>query len=160
MTHCNNIDLKMEEAINNQDIQKIMAKACRSFSPYLDVDEIYTCKLNALWKSFKNFKPEKNTKFTTYLYNGVYIECLKELKFKNKSKRNNGKLHENIPNKDANLLIIDIMDEVESQEEMELLQDKLSNMTINEMAEKRLYSRETVRKKIKKIGNRIKSKFK
>ena len=34
----------------------------------------------------------------------------------------------------------------ENQEELDLMQDKISNMTIQEMSEKRSYSRETVRR--------------
>jgi len=155
----NTIDKKIESALNNKDIVKIMHKASRSFNSALDIDEIYTCQLNALWKSFKNFKPDFGTKFTTYLYNGVYIECLKELKFKQKSSRCSKKLHNNISSTNADLLTIDIMDEVLDQEEFDLLHDKICNMTINEMSSKRDYSRETVRKKLKKISNRIKDKF-
>ena len=51
------------------------------------------------------------------------------------------------------------MDEVLNSEEFDLLNDKISNMTINEMAAVRDYSRETVRKKLKKISGRIKDKF-
>lgn len=161
MINCKNIDAQIEEASKNEDIQKIMAKASKSFIPYLDIDEIYTCKLNALWKSLKNFNPDKKTKFTTYLYQGVYIECLKELKFKNKAKRNTGKLHENISKpRNFDVAMIDLLDEAQSEEEFELIKDKISNMTINEIAETRDYSRETVRKKIKKISNRIHAKFK
>ncbi len=155
----NTIDSKIEKALHNKDITKIMHKASKSFSSVLDVDEIYTCQINALWKSFKNFKPDFGTKFTTYLYSGVYIECLKELKFKHKSNRCSKKLHNNISSTNADLLTIEIMDEVLNQEEFDLLRDKISNMTINEMSVKRDYSRETVRKKLKKISNRIKDKF-
>ena len=62
-----------------------MHKASRSFNSALDVDEIYTCQLNALWKAFKILSQIFGTKFTTYLYNGVYIRVLKKLKFKQKS---------------------------------------------------------------------------
>ena len=103
--------------------------------------------------------PEFGTKFTTYLYSGVYIECLKELKFKEKSNRCNKKLHDNISRDNGDILKIDLMDEVLTREEFDLLSDKISNMTINEMAAVRDYSRETVRKKLKKISRRIKDKF-
>ncbi len=68
-------------------------------------------------------------------------------------------MHNNIASTNADLLKIEIMDEVLNQEEFDLLRDKISNMTINEMSAKRDYSRETVRKKLKKISNRIKDKF-
>lgn len=156
MKHKKNIEV----ALADPNIKKVMSAACKTFKNELDCDEIYTCKINALWKCLKNFKPNKNTKFTTYLWQGVYIECLKELKFKQKSRRCNGKLHDNIPKHNSDILMVDILDEVDNQEDKDLLLDKISNLTIKEMSEKRPYSRETARKKIKKITNKIKSKFK
>lgn len=150
----------IETALANPDITKLMNSACKSFKNELDCDEIYTCKINALWKCMKNYNPNKNTKFTTYLYQGIYIECLKELKFKQKSRRCNGKLHENIPKHNSDILMVDILDEVDNEEDKNLLIDKISNLTIKEMSEKRTYSRETARKKVKKITDKIKTKFK
>ena len=152
-----NIDKKIEEALKDNDILKIMNKASNSFFKQLDQDEIYTCQLNALWNGFRNFNPNMNTKFTTYLYNGVYIECLKQLKFKNKSKKCNKKLHDNMSFSENNILF-EILDCLNTDEEKDLIMDKYSNMTINEMAEKRNYSRETVRKKLKKIYQKLNDK--
>ena len=152
-----NIDKKIEEALKDNDILKIMNKASNSFFKQLDQDEIYTCQLNALWNGFRNFNPNMNTKFTTYLYNGVYIECLKQLKFKNKSKKCNKKLHDNMSFRENNILF-EILDCLNTDEEKDLIMDKYSNMTINEMAEKRNYSRETVRKKLKKIYQKLNDK--
>jgi hypothetical protein len=142
---------KIINALNNKDITNIMNKACKRFANQLDADALHTCKLNALWKCFLYFKPEKNTKFTTYLYNGVFIECLKEIKFKNKYQRFNGKLHENIVKNSDPYRMIDIMDELKTADEKELFLDRLSNMTIEEMAKKRNSNRETTRKKLNKM---------
>jgi DNA-directed RNA polymerase specialized sigma24 family protein len=146
-----NINDKIEGALQNKDIVNIMNKACKKFVTQLDSDVLNSCKLNALWKCFMYFKPEKNTKFTTYLYNGVFIECLKEIKFKNKYQKFSGKLHENIVKNSDPYLMIDLMDELKSDEEKELFLDRLSNMTIEEMAKKRQSNRETTRKKLNKM---------
>jgi hypothetical protein len=152
------IDLKIEKALKDKNIINIMNKASKSFITQLDEDTIYTCKINALWKAFLNFKPEKNTKFTTYLYNGVYIECIKEIKFKNKSKDRN-KLHDNITIKNNQYLIVDILDEFDNDYDKELILDKMKNMTIDEMAKKRNSNRETTRKKLKNLINKLKKNF-
>ena len=150
------MNLKIEEALKNTDIVKIMHKASNSFSEKLDKDEIYTCEVNALWKALKNFDATRNTKFTTYLYRGVVIECLKSLKFNSKhSAKNKSLLHNNIPSKVDSNLIFSIVDELETEEERDLIIDKYMNLTIQEMAEKREYSRETVRKKLKNIYAKI-----
>tara|TARA_B100001559_G_C16490852_1_gene618382 strand:- start:596 stop:1066 length:471 start_codon:yes stop_codon:yes gene_type:complete len=153
------LNTKIEQALNNKDIVKIMNKASQRFNSQLDRDTIHTCQINALWKSFVNFKPEKNTKFTTYLYNGVFIECLKEIKFINKSKKCTGKLHKNMVGRSEDGLLTDVLDELESDEEKSLILDRISKMTINEIAKKHGVSRETIRKKLKKIVNRFQYKF-
>lgn len=135
-----------------------MNKASNSFRRQLDTDAIYTCQINALWKAFLNFKEEKKTKFTTYLYNGVFIECIKEVKFMNKSKANR-KLHNNIPSNQIDTMMIDLLDELDDEESKSLVIDKISNLTIEEMAKKRNSNRETTRKKLNKALNKVQKSF-
>lgn len=146
--------------MSDKNITNIMHKASKSFCGHLDEDELYTCQINALWKCFLNFKPEKNVKFTTYLFNGVRIECIKQLKFNEKlSKRTRSLIYNTVPDSDNSTLMIDLLDEAENEEELELMKDKISNMTIQEMSDKRTYSRETVRKRLKKISKKLHPKF-
>lgn len=152
------INTKIENALKDKNIVKIMNKASNSFRKQLDPDIIYTCQINALWRAFVNFNPEKNTKFTSYLFNGVFIECIKEVKFINKLKSNK-KLHENIPRNQIDYLIVDILDELDNQEDKSLIIDKISNLTIEEMAKKRNSNRETTRKKLNKAIKKVKKSF-
>jgi DNA-directed RNA polymerase specialized sigma subunit len=153
------LDINIENALKDKNITNIMHKASKRFMNQLDKDTIYTCQINALWKAFLNFNPEKNAKFTTYLYNGVFIECLKEIKFKNKYSKNMQKLHNNIASNNEQYLLIDLLDEVQNEDDKNLLMDKISNMTIQEMADKRNVSRETVRKRLKKLAKNFHYKF-
>lgn len=156
----NELNTKIENALKDKNIIKIINKASNRFRNTLDIDEIYSCQLNALWKAFVNFKPEKNTKFTTYLYQGVFIECLKQIKFKNKHSENKKILHDNFACKDVNHLLVDILDEIDSAEEKKLIVDnKIGKMTINEIAATQNVSRETIRKRIKKTIQKFKHKF-
>lgn len=154
------LNLKIEESMKDKDIINIMHKASARFSSQLDSDTIYTCQLNALWKAHKNFRSDKNTKFTTYLYKGVFIECLKAVKFEEKHNAYQRKLHDNIAQKLHNNIMDEILDELPSQEDRELIIDKYHNLTIQEMAAKRHYSRETVRKKLKKIYQHLQNQWK
>lgn len=153
------INKNIEEALKNKDINNIMNRACRKFSKQLDQDELYTCKLNALWKSFVNFKPEKQCKFTTYLFRGVYIECLKAVKFINKSNKAH-KINMDIPcTKNTDLLMMELLDEVDTEFEKCLIKDKMAKMTNQELSEKYNIGKETIRKKIKKITKNFQHKF-
>lgn len=154
----NNIEVnkKIEQMLKDDNIVKIMNKASKNFTKQLDSDEIYTSQINALWKAIINFKEDKNTKFTTYLYRGVLIDCIKQAKFKSKlSSKANKCLHSNITNNSNDTCIIDIIDEVDNEYELDLILDKYKNLTIVEMAKKRNISRETVRLQIKKTFENI-----
>lgn len=150
-----NIEQKIEKALHDDNIVKIMHKASYSFRKQLDQDTIDSCHLYALWKCFLNFKPEKNVKFTTYLFKGVTIECIKQLKFLKKQSKANGMLHDNITTGTKENLLFEILDEAKNDYEKELIMDKYKNMTIVEMATKRNSNRETIRKQLKNIFNRI-----
>ena len=153
------INTKIEKALLDKDIDNIMHKATKPFLNQLDEDDIYTCKINALWKSFLNFNPKFGTKFTTYLYSGVYIECLKVVKFLEKSKKF-VPLHEGITTEShSEKLLIDILDEANNSQEQEMILDKAARMTNKELSEKYSFGKETMRKKIKKMTGKFRHKF-
>lgn len=156
MSNC--IDDKIQVALKDENIVKIMNQASKRFRNQLDADSIRTCQLNALWKTFVNYNPEKGAKFTTYLYKGVFIECMKEIKFSNKNK-SFGMLHNNIASKTDPFFSIDLMDEFKNSEDRDLIEDRLSNMTIAEISEKRGKNRESIRRKVHKLADNIKDKF-
>jgi type VI protein secretion system component Hcp len=152
------LNQKIENALKDDNIVKIMNKAARRFRNQLDNDIINSCQLNALWKTFVNHEPSKGAKFTTYLYNGVFIECMKEIKFSKKMERFSGKLHDNIPENKNQFLMTDIFDEL-SDEDKQFFIDRLSNMTIAEISEKHNTNRESARRKMHKIIKNLRKKF-
>jgi hypothetical protein len=149
---------KIETALKDENILKIMNKASKRFKNQLDSDCIKTCQLNALWKTFVNYDETKGAKFTTYLYKGVFIECMKEIKFRNKNKCF-GKLHNNISSESDPFFLIDLLDEFTNDYDRELICSKLSNMTISEISDKVGKNRESVRRKIHKLSENVKHKF-
>jgi len=148
-THCK---LSFSEAINNEDVKKISLKAASSFTDCLSEEEIKNCIHGAIWSATINFNPEKNSKFTTYLYRGVIYEPHKCKKSNKNSKINcvninNNLISDNFKSFDK----IDIMDEIKKCAEPELIIDRFFyNFTLNEIANKRGISKETVRFKLKK----------
>ena len=155
----NDLNDKIENALKDTNIVKIMNKASRRFSNQLDRDTIDSCQLNALWKTFLNHEPSKGAKFTTYLYNGVFIECMKEIKFAQKINRFSGKLHDNIPQNSDEFMLIDVLDELKDETEKEMFLDRIANMTIAEIAKKYNMNRESTRRKIHKIMKNIQKNF-
>jgi len=151
------MDTKIETALKDENIQNIMNKAAGSFRRQLNEDEIHTYKLNALWKAFSSYDPTKAAKFTTYLYNGVRIECIREIKF---NKRKHAPLHSNIADKTDPFFEIDLMDELDQCPNKDLLIDRMKSHTIKEIAKKHDCNRETIRRKIKKSVNHMAKRFK
>jgi DNA-binding NtrC family response regulator len=154
----NDINSQIELAMKDDNILKIMNKASKRFRNQLSSDAIKTCQLNALWKTFLNHDEKKGAKFTTYLYKGVFIECMKEIKFNSKNKCS-AKLHNNIASESNPFFMIDLMDEFQDEKDKQLICHKLENMTISEIAEKVGKNRESVRRKIHKLADSIKDKF-
>ena len=113
-------------------------------------------QINALWKAILNYDPNKAAKFTTYLYSGVRIECIREVKFKQKKHQ---PLHSNIADERDHFLLVDIMDEINNCQDKNLILDRMSSMTIKEIAEKYDCNRETVRRKIKKTTEQLAKKI-
>jgi hypothetical protein len=84
---------------------------------------------------------------------------MKEIKFKNKSNRFGGKLHNNISDNQDPFLMIDILDELKDDTEKQMFIDKASNFTIAEMSEKYQTNRESTRRKMHRIIKNIQKKF-
>ena len=87
--------MNFEEALKSRDLEMIMNKAASKFMSQLDVDELHTCKLNALWKASEGHE-EGRSKFTTYLFNGVRQQCISAIKFNNRHRNKTRPLHDNI----------------------------------------------------------------
>ena len=125
------------------------------------------CQKRKRWKSIKKFDPSKNTKFTTYLYNGVVMECLTQKKFNHQNARQspqNLRIYENIascPESSRRLERVDMLDEVETCcEEPDLIYDRFyKNMTVKEIAKNKGVCSETIRVRINKNLTKLRAKF-
>jgi DNA-directed RNA polymerase specialized sigma24 family protein len=66
-----------EAALHNQDNMMVMNKLASRYLKVLDGDEIYQCKLMALWNALKKWRPDGGSKFTVYLWNSLLWELSK-----------------------------------------------------------------------------------
>lgn len=143
-----------EDLIVDENIIKVAKRASSNFTNTLSKDEIYTCILNAIWKASQRHDPNLGSKFTTYLYNGVVMECLTQQKF-NKS-RSISITHSNFPEKNT-IDKIDLMDNILACDEPSLIIDYyFNNKSIKEIAQEMGVSGETIRLKIKKNLKKLK----
>jgi DNA-directed RNA polymerase specialized sigma subunit len=157
----NALNNNIEKALNNRDYQKVMQKATNKFRRSLDPDTLETCQLHGLWHSLENFDPSYNVKFTTFLFKGVFIECVKAAKFQKRHMRYSAsKMHDNIPsNNKTDIELVDLQDEIDNASDPEMLRERASGNTISEISETRSISRETVRKRLKKMSRTIQRRY-
>ena len=151
------MNLNFDSLIKNEDVIKVARRASQKFSYYLSSDEIESCILSAIWKASKKYKEDAGTKFTTYLYRGVVMECLSQNKFNN-NLRKMKQVHNNIPQQKNDTEIVDIMDEISLCDNSKLIVDYyLLNKSVKELSEEYNVCGETIRLRLKKNLNIIKN---
>tara|TARA_R110000796_G_scaffold228892_1_gene346127 strand:- start:1807 stop:2340 length:534 start_codon:yes stop_codon:yes gene_type:complete len=164
--------MNIDEKLKDRDLMRIARSAANSFSPVLSQDEIESCILTALWKATKKYDEDSQTKFSTFLYNGVKMECLTQRKFNLSHRNKNNRLNNvkkpyplrfrattpnetpsknNIEDPHDYLETVDMIDEIKNLSDPGLVFDRFyKNMTIKELAKKRGVCGETIRIRLKK----------
>jgi DNA-directed RNA polymerase specialized sigma subunit len=170
--------MNIDEKLKDQDLMRIARSAANSFTSVLSQDEIENCILTALWKATNKYDENSNTKFSTFLYNGVKMECLTQRKFnlshsnknsrsknakkqyplrfttktkQSSSRRNDGLHKNNIEDPHNYVETVDMIDEIKNLPDPDLVFDRFyKNMTIKELANKREVCGETIRIRLKK----------
>jgi len=143
-----------------EDLEKIASKAAYSFLGPLTSEEIESCILSAFWKASEKYSSDKNTKFTTFFYKGVVMECLSQKKFN--VNRQHYKIYENITySKNKDIESFDMMDEINTHcDDPELMYNRFyRNMSVREIAENKGVCSETIRIKIKKNLAKLRAKM-
>lgn len=142
--------------MNNQDVMLVAYKAAASFTGVLSKEEIKGCVMKALWRAVNSYDKEENTKFTSYLHNGVVYECLSQ---KRSNRRRNGPMYTgDIKDKTNPFERVDMLDLIYAKcDDPSLIIDRYyKNMTINEIAKNRNVSGETIRMRLKKNIEKMK----
>ena len=142
------------------DLERIASKASYSFLGVLSEQEVESCILNAYWKATSRYSSKKNTKFTTFFYKGVLMECLTQKKFN--LNKPSYRIYENIAYKNnQDIEKIDMLDEIQTHcDDPDLLLERFyQNMSVREIAKSRGVSGETIRIKIKKNLAKLRSKM-
>jgi DNA-directed RNA polymerase specialized sigma24 family protein len=162
---------------NDIDNKKIMGKAAVPFVTILTPDEIESCKKKAIWRSLINYDPTMNTKYATYLYRGVFLECRSSASFvmkhrkrsvKSKNKVNEvrifevDKLGSDFTVKETLPMVdrIALMDEINSLEDGDILIDfYLNGLSYDEIAVKNNIDKSEVTQRKSKVLRKLKKKF-
>ena len=137
--------------VTKGDLERIASKASYSFLGSLSEAEVESCILNAYWKAASKYGGGNNTKFTTYFYKGVLMECLTQKKFN--TNKPTYRIYENISySKNNDIERIDMLDELKTHcDDFDLIFKRFyENMSVREIASSRGVSGETIRIKIKK----------
>ena len=147
------------ELWNHVEIQSLLTRISAGYAKKMDVEEVESLKMQALWDSIRKFKFEKNTKFTTFLYLMLSYSLLSNWKKTPKHKllyaeistHQVSDIEEIVDTKQLSRL--DAMEyTVGLNEDMAEVVDNyfFKNLSTCEMAKKYGYSRETARRKVNK----------
>jgi DNA-directed RNA polymerase specialized sigma24 family protein len=71
----NIIDVKFEEAMKNDKNQAIMSAIAKKYKNILSCEQIYECKLNAIWRCLEKHIDGKGNLFSSSLYNFMTWQC-------------------------------------------------------------------------------------
>lgn len=153
------MEIKLKKVLEDKETMNIANYAASGYNNSLTKDEIENCIYNAVWNALEKFDESRGTKFSTFLHRGVRLQCQKRLNFNKKYKTsqyydntNYGILDSKIKSKTYSQdLKFELKDEIENCEDPDILYDRFyKNMTLNEIAENKNTSYETIRNKIKK----------
>lgn len=138
-----------EHYFNDVEVMKVAQNAAASFRESLSQDEIKSCILNAILRASRKYDKRNGTKFTSYLHNGVILECLNQYK-SNKKKTQSLNIH--IQDKSNYVSDFETRDLIESVcDDPELVLDRFfGNMTVKELSKKMKVSGETIRVRLNK----------
>jgi len=144
-----------EKALNNNDNIMIMNSVGAKFTYSIDPDEIYRCKLTALWEALKTWKPDGGRKFTAYLYQRVYWECLKSIKTNTQKHTVQVQYIEKVVAPE--LSIFELLDGLPQDLQNMMEKRCIHKMTLREIGAEHDCCYETIRKRIKKAAKYIKT---
>lgn len=153
-----------EKALENIDYQKIMHSASAKYMTYIEELELENCRLIGLWRALEDFDPERQVKFTSYLYDRVKYECKKTITKNKKTEIVHSGLIANAIDKNNYQESVDIVDGIENSlgPELQNLVEKkyFQGMTYEDIADSEDYSHETVRRRVNKAINILRNTFK
>jgi RNA polymerase sigma factor (sigma-70 family) len=150
---------EFEEALKNEDNIKIINHVCKKYLNRIQSEDLHRCKLIALWDAIRNFDPERNVKFTSFLYNCIDWECKRQLSDYKKSRRVSTNLSIDGDSEDSNVYeTLDWIDSLPEKLAVAVKQKFVYGYTVQEIAEKNNYSRETARQYVQKGVEKLKKK--
>lgn len=150
--------VQVSEYLANESVMRVAHKAASTFSKSLSPQEIENCIVTAIWRASNKFEESKGTKFTSYLHRGVVFECLTQRKSNKSLGRQAFSLGSSEDPVDY-FNSVDMIDAIKSKcEDPELVIDRFYlNLTYKELAAKHGVVEETIRQRLKKNLNKLKS---
>lgn len=157
--------MKKRHVTNNEFVKEldkpenkaIIFTVTRKFFKVLDEDERRGCGLAGLWKTLAYHIDGKGNKWSTSLYGWTLKECIRELKSKQKNRKNTFLVEDF---RDDNFyykeIIRDIILDLSSKERELFIQYFIERRTLKNVGEINGYSKESARTKINRIKRKIK----
>ena len=147
-------DKELLEALSDINNVRIINKVCYKYRQTIPYDELERCKLISLWQALKAFDPEGGRKFTSFLYNRIDWECKKQIYQINRIKKKHifcEEVTKEDPHSDQHSFEMqEVLCKLDPKYQKVVTQRFFNKMTMQEIADKNGYSRETARRYVKK----------
>lgn len=140
----------IEECLADTSIKSIMKTVEGRYKTAIDADDLSSVSYETLWRCINKFDPDRNAKFTSYLYQQLNYAFKNQLKKDSKHQSFATDKIEKVFNDETRLEAMDLIQSMPSDLGTVLRQRFIDNMTIQEIGEANGYSRETARRRIKK----------
>jgi RNA polymerase sigma factor (sigma-70 family) len=153
------------ELWSSSDIQSLLTRIGAGYARKMDAEEVESLKMQALWDAIRQFDFSREAKFTTYLYLRFSYSLLTHWTKSSQHKALHGKVHaEQVKDIEEiidvrNIAKLDAMDfTIGLNEDMYDIVDGyfFKNLNTCEIAAKHGYSRETARRKVKRVLKHMK----
>ena len=146
---------EIQHVLDDSKSMKMAWAAGYKYAAMLSEDEIYNCILHAIWKAIGSFDEDRGEcEFTTYLHNGVQLECLNYQQRNVMTRdfpRERGSIRRHIDEVYLTDDRVDMLDELDNSPDPEVMFDRFyNNMTFQEIADKNGWCRQNVAQKVGK----------
>lgn len=140
----------IEECLNDTSIKSIIKTVEGRYKNSIDPDDLSSASHETLWKCINKFDPDRNAKFTSYLYQQLNYAFKNQLKRDAKNKSHPTNSIDKSTCDETMLEAMDLINSLPREFSSVLHQRFIDNMTIQEIGDANGYSRETARRRIKK----------
>lgn len=146
-----------EEEKSKKENMNILNSVVKGFRRFIYREDIEYIKDYSLWEAIRKYDFNKHTKFSTYLYQTTRWKCLEYIRLRKPISKDYIEIDSQNHKYKTNYRYINTILDLTNENKNLLIDRYIGRLTIKEMGEKYEIPQETIRIKLKKIIEKIKT---